>query len=300
MAADLGEWKQGAEVLREKLAEIPKDLSPEDFTARLQDAFRVKSGWTTEQDVYTCGQLEPETIVSACRAGELMWWLPMAAMTYFGNLEGLRQIYDSMKEDPGKGTNQPDLSTTISWGCWDYSIVAGAPPVMNGDVVNQLLDWGASPLADAYNQGTYFEKALRTSNAGVIRAFLEHGAPVELARNVCSEFINARNYQQAAQIQDAFGMGGFYTKVDDRTVMETKYISEATGDSVLRTVFNFGARRVNEVFEFARGDGAMTSCSFEDYDQKTLHVAQAKLEKLGGRTDDAPCALDKPKRPRIA
>ncbi|TAL28212.1 MAG: hypothetical protein EPN97_15270 [Alphaproteobacteria bacterium] len=299
MAADLGEWKQGVEVLRGRLANIPGVLSPEGLAARLEDAFRVKSGWTTEQDVYACGQLEPEILVSACRAGLLMWWVPMAAMTYFGNLEGLRVVHDAMEKDPGKGTNKPDLSTTLTWGCWNYSIIEGAPPVMNPDVVNQLLDWGAKPDVGEHNQGTFFEKALRTSNAGVIRAFLAHGAPVELARNVIREFINAGNYQQAAQIQDAFGIGGFYTKVDDRTVMETKYISEATGDSVLRTIFNFSARRVNEVFEFAHGGGAMNSCSFEDYDQKTLHVVREKLEKLGGRTDDAPCALDKPKRPRL-
>ncbi|MEZ0224177.1 MAG: hypothetical protein ACAH83_06475 [Alphaproteobacteria bacterium] len=296
MAADLEEWKLGVEILREKLAEIPQGLSPEDFTTRLHDAFSVKSAWTTERDVYACGQLDAKTLVAACRAGELMWWVPLAAMTYFGNLGALQEIYDAMKNDPGKGTSQPDLSTTISWGCWDYSIVAGAPPVMNGDVVNQLLDWGANPLADEYKQGTYFEKALRTSNAGVIRAFLDHGAPVELAQNVSRELITACNYKQAAQIQDAFGLGGFYTKVDDRTIMETKYISEAGGDGVLRTIFNFGARRVNEVFEFARGGGTMTSSNFDDYDQKTQHAAKEKLEKLGGKTDDAPCALDKPKR----
>jgi hypothetical protein len=296
MAAEPGEWKQGVEALRERLDAIRHDCEPETFANELRDAFSMKSGWTTEQDIYACGQLDAGILISACRENLLMWWQPLAAMAYFGNLEGLRRIYHAMEEDAGKGTGKPDLSTTLSWGAWDYSIAPGVPPVMNPAVVRQLLDWGASPLADTYNQGTYFEKALRTSNAGVIRAFLDHGAPAELARNVCREFINAGNYKQAAQIQDAFGMGGFYTKIDDRTVMETKYISEATGDSVLRTVFNFGARRVNEVFEFGRGGGAMNSCSFDEYDQKTLHVAQAKLEKLGGKVDDAPCVLDKPRR----
>ena len=299
MAADLAEWKQGVDMLRERLDAIPKDGAPEVFAGQLHEAFGIRSGWTTEQEVYACGQLDSGTLIAACREGLFMWWVPLAAMTYFGNLEGLQKIRDAMQQDPGKGSSYVDLSTTLSWGCWDYSIVAGAPPVMNPAVVNQLFDWGASPAASDHSNGTYFEKALRSSNAGVIRAFLDHGAPAEFALNVCRELINNRSYKQAALIQDAFGMGGFYTKVDDQTVMETKYISEATGESVLRTVFNFGARRVNEVFEFARGGGTMDSCSFEDYDQKTLHVARAKLEKLGGKTDDAPCALDKPKRPRL-
>lgn len=296
MAANLDDWKLGVEALRARISAIPGDDSPDNFAENLKEAFSIKAGWSSEQDVYTCGQLDPDTLIAACRAGALMWWLPLAAMTYFGNLESLKKIHDAMETDPGQGTSKPDYSTTLSWGVWDYSICPGVPPAMNPGVANQLFEWGARHDADAYREGTYFEKALRTSNAGVIHAFLSHGAPGELAQNISRELQAAGNHKQAGQIQEALGLGGFYTKVDDKTVMETKYICEPTGNSVLRTVFNFGAHRVNEVFEFARGGGTMNSCSFEDYDQKTLHVAKEKLEKLGGRTEDALCALDKPKR----
>jgi hypothetical protein len=300
MAGDLAAWKEGVESLRERLGAIPKDGGAENFATQLREAFRVKSGWTTEQDVYACGQLDADILIAACRENLMMWWVPMAAMSYFGDLDGLRKIRAAMEEEPGKCASKPELSMTLTWGCWDYSIIAGVPPVMNPSVVHQLLEWGAKPDVEEYNQGTYFEKALRTSNAGVIRAFLDHGAPPELASKVSRELLAANDYKQAAQIQEAFGMGGFYTKVDNQTLMETKYAPDTGGDAVLRTIFNFGARRVNEVFEFARGGGAMSSCSFDDYDAPALQIAKEKLEKLGGRAEPVVCLLDKPKQAHLA
>jgi hypothetical protein len=264
--------------------------------AQVSRAFAMLKDCDANMCVFVTGQVNPEAAIVACRAGVAQWWEALAGATYFGKLDNLRALRAAMEEDTGKCTTKPNFSATMTWGCWNYAIVEGVPPVMNTAVLEQLFDWGASPAYKDYNGGTYFEKALEGSPAAIINSFIRHGAPAERAEQARDQFINNGNYARARDIQQALGLGGFFTKVDDNTLMETKYIAQTGRTSQLRTVFNFGARRVNEIFETPGASTAMTSCNFDDYDRAALDAARQTLERLGGKPDAAFELAEKPKR----
>ena len=293
--ATRAEWQKPLDALRAELAELPP-CGDENRAARLEGAFAKMSGWSTEQKVFTVGQLEAPVLIDATRAGHLRWWEPMAGVTYFGRLDALRDLYAAMEADPGKTEKHTAFSSTMTWGAWDYSIAEGAPPVMKPEVLSQLFDWGADPMFKDHSSSTYFDKALRSSPADIIHVFLAHGALAPLADQVRDALLKAGSYKQAGEIQKALGLGGFYTKVDNQTLMETKYIQEPGRTSTLRTVFNFGAERVSEIFESAGAAPAITSCNFDDYNRNALDVARRALEKLGGDPDWQLTLPGKPKR----
>ncbi len=279
---------------RQKLAELRQALA-----AQGPAALQTTATWETHLRIFAFGQLDAQTLTDGCRAGAIPWWEPLAAKTYFGQLDDLRTLRAAMEADTGLSTDKPDLSTTMTWGSWPCPIVEGLPPALDGAVLDQLFDWGANPLIKDFNGGSYYDKALHESPSGVIHAFLSHGAPQNNATRIRDELLAAGNTRQAGEIQQALGLGGFFTKVDNRTLMETKYISEPGRNSILRTVFNFGAQRVNEVFETQGAGSAMTSCGFDDYDRRAIDAARDTLEKLGGAPGDA-WMLDKKKKAALA
>ena len=294
--ATRAEWQKPLDDLKCEFDAIDPLYSGEDRVVRLAGIFGVMKGWGDQQRVFALGHLETRLVIELCRAEVAQWWEALAGSTYFGRLDDLRRRHAAMEEDPGKCTQKPDLSATMTWGAFNYSIAEGAPPALNGDVASQLFDWGADPFYKDNRNETYFNKALRGSPAGVIHAFLSHGAPGETAMEVRDELLRAGEYKQAREIQTGLGLGGFYAKVDNATVMETKYVTDAGRACVLRTVFNFGAQRINETFEIAGGAPAMASCNFADYSRNAIDLARDALEKLGGDPGPDIRLPDKPRR----
>ena len=296
--ATRAEWEKPLDDLRARLAPLADMPSGDERNAALAAAFGPAAGWTREQKIFTLDGVGRRDAIDSARAGAIQWWEALASATYFGRLDDLRILHAALEQDPGNGS-KPDLSTIMTWGAWNSSIAEDVPPAGNPGVLNQLFDWGADPMFKAYNGGTYFDKALRGSRSGIIQAFLAHGAPPATAAQVRDQLLQNGDYSQAREIQSALGFGGFYAKVDDAAVMETKYVTDAGRGCVLRTVFNFGAQRVHEVFEAAGSAPAMTGCSFADYSRSAIDLARAALEKLGGKPGFEIPLSDKPRRPGL-
>lgn len=291
--ASLSSCKEKFGLVRLALA-APDALNAEGICRVLQGLPGADQG----ERIYVWSQLAPDVLITACRGGTVQWWEAMAAQAYFGQLNELRTLHAAMTDDLGKGA-KVDVSTTMTWTCWNYSNIDGISPAFNTEVLDQLFDWGADPMYKGTSNETYYEKSLRTAPAAIVRSFLQHGAPLQLAMTVRDSLLAKGGTAQAAEIQQALGLGGFFTKVDNQTLMEIKYISEPGRGSSLRTIFNFGARRVNEIFEPQGAASTMTSCNFEDYDANALDIAARTLEKLGGAPQAAFCLLDKKKRPHL-
>lgn len=293
------EWKSSLGYLRDQFDAMEKTPSGGYIiSARLrEDLGKIKlANWSNEQQVYVFGQLDVDKMIAVSREGLADWWPAFNGRAYFGDIDAVKKIRAAFEEDPGKG-EKPKVTSSMTWVAHPYALKGAETRDPDARILGLMLGWGADPMTD---KGQYFDKALRTASPEIIRAFADHKAPVANANAAYAELMKAKNYPQALNIQKAYGLDGFYTKVDNDTLLETKYAREATGaDSVFKTLFNFRSRRVSEIYETGAGvdaRAAMTVTPFEHYDTDALRRAQAVLEKLGGLPPDT---LDKPKRPKL-
>ncbi|MDI1228322.1 MAG: hypothetical protein PSY14_11615 [bacterium] len=249
------------------------------------------AGWDANRFVFTFGQLDAEKSAHLARAGVIQWWYAHTGHGYFGDVDGMRVIHGMHATDAGLKNEAIDASSALSWACFPHSVTAGEVSRMNADVVKQLFDWGAK---HDHEKSKYYKFALDGSPQDVIAAFIAQGADAGLATTVMTEKLAKKDYAQAMRIQQALGLDGFYTKIDSTTIMQTKFIMTPLA-SALKTIFNFGARRINEIYETGVDKDAvmtMTSSNFEQYDSGAVRRAQETLEKMGGNPPDV---LDKPK-----
>ncbi|HYD17897.1 MAG TPA: hypothetical protein VEF76_05420 [Patescibacteria group bacterium] len=265
-------------------AEIPDDLRQK-LAAKLAP---IKDD--NNRAVYTVGQLEPEKAGVLARAGIIKWWHAISGAAYFGNAAGMRRLREMSEADPGVEDPQKDYNATLTWASHPHRVTDGVVSRMDRETVAQLFEWGADP---GYENGKFFGYVLHQSPADIIRLYLDNGAPAAAAEVALREEMAKKNLLQAQQLTDALGLDGIYSRIDSATLMQVKYIGEATGVASLKTIFNFGARRVNEIYQ-APGDAqpVMTSTDFSAYDSGALRRAQETLQKMGGAPPDT---LDKPK-----
>lgn len=246
--------------------------------------------WDNNRFIFTFGQLDAEKSGHLARAGVIEWWHALNGHTFFGNLDGIRTVYAMHSDDAGGKAEKLNLGASMSWGSYPYK-AGGVESKMDEAVLRQLFDWGAKP---SYEKNKYYKLVLQGSPKPIIRQFIERGADAAMAEEAVTELLGKKDYTQAMRVNEALGRDGFYTKIDDSTIMQTKFIMTPVA-STLKTIFNFGARRINEIYEMGTGKEAsmtMTSSNFEQYDSTALRRAQETLEKLGGNPPDV---LDKPK-----
>jgi hypothetical protein len=291
------EWQKSLDGLRDKFDALAGTDAGFDIPASLREELQqIKTaGWNSERQVFVFGQLDVEKMIAVAREGLVEWWPAFNGRAYFGDIDAVRKIRAAFEENPGK-SEKPKLDSSMTWVAHPYALKDGALREPDARILEQMFRWGADPMTD---KGKYYDKALRLAPPDIIRVFVSHNAPLANANAAFEELMKARNYAQALNIQKAYGFDGFYTMVDGDTLLETKYAREAAGrDSVFKTLFNFRARRVTEVYETGAGNDAratMTVSDFGQYDTQALRRAQEVLEKMGGRPPDT---LDKP-RPRL-
>jgi hypothetical protein len=160
-------------------------------------------------------------------------------------------------------------------------------------MIRQLLKWGANPN---HSDGKWLEQALRLHKPDCIKPFLERGAAPEIIQRVMDALHKEQNFTQLGRVQEALARNNSY-KVDAETLMEEKYVPDAKGGTVLKTVFNFQARRVQEIYESAPGAPVVNTVPFAAYDAAALTLARDKLVRLGGSPRELETA---PEKPRLA
>lgn len=246
---------------------------PEDVKAQFQK--QSHSADLNDINVAVFGQLDTEKMIALARAGAVHWWQPFTGKAFFGDLDGMKKVYNASPADA-----RPSATSAMTWVCFPYK-AAGISNKIEASVLRQLFDWGAD-VND--KKGEWLEKAVRGLDGEPLKEFVKRG-------NVATVFKamdGLTDDPRRAEIQKLLQKPTSYVKVDDDTLGETKFIPDAQGGSTFKSLFNFRARRVNEVFESSGAKTIfMTSASFDDYDSAAIDFAREKLKALGGNPADS-------------
>ncbi|MBI1215640.1 MAG: hypothetical protein GC185_07465 [Alphaproteobacteria bacterium] len=289
-------WEATLDALQKHLAQMPVDDDGRpQVTENLRRTFSVlpDKNWGNDQKVFIFGQLDVDKMIPVCRAGLCPWWPVFTARAYFGDLDGLKKIHEAFTADKGK-ESKPGMSATLTWLSFPHTLRKGVPNVIEPKVISQLLDWGADAN---YENGEWLRTALRSLETEQIRPFIEHGAALAHISRELGALRQANNRQQAEKVEAALPGAVFHTLADSESLLETRFIPGVSGMASLQTLFNFSARRVQEIYEAVHeGKVGLNSVSFADYDTAVLQKAAKKLEELGGKPDALQDLLDKPVR----
>ncbi|MDF3025579.1 MAG: hypothetical protein K0R10_2940 [Alphaproteobacteria bacterium] len=264
-----------------------------EFTAALERVHQVGDVWQVPEDVKflfqkqshnpdlndvnvaVFGQLDTQKMIVMAKAGAVHWWQPFTGKAFFGDVEAMRKIYNAAPTEA-----RPNATSAMTWVSFPYK-AAGVSNKIEASVLRQLFDWGADVNE---KKGEWLEKAVRQLDGEPLKEFVTRG-------NIATVFKAMDGLKDEArqkEIQKLLQKPTSYVKVDDDTLSETKFIPDAQGGSSFKSLFNFRARRVNEVYEAPGGKTTfMTSASFDDYDSAAIDFAREKLKALGGKPADS-------------
>ncbi len=246
---------------------------PEDVKAQFQK--QSHNSELNDMNVAVFGQLDPDKMIALARAGAVHWWQPVTGKAFFGDVEGMRKIYNATPAE-----SRPNATSAMTWVCFPYK-AAGVSNKIEAAVLRQLFDWGADVNE---KKGEWLEKAVRNLEGDALKEFVTRGNVATVFKAMDSIKDEARQME----IQKLLQKPTSYVKVDDTTLSETKFIPDAQGGSWFKSLFNFRARRVTEVFEYGSDRKAlMSTASFDDYDSQAIDFAREKLKALGGNPADS-------------
>ncbi len=241
---------------------------PEDVKALFQKQSHNPD--INDVNVAVFGQLDTDKMIALAQAGAVHWWQPVTGKAFFGDVEAMKKIYNAAPTE-----SRPNATSAMTWVCFPYK-AAGVSNKPDAAVLRQLFDWGADVNE---KKGEWLEKAVRELTGEPLKEFVKRGNIATVFKAMDSMTDDARR----AEIQKLLQKPTSYVKVDNDTLAETKFIPDPQGGASFKSLFNFRARRVNEVFESAdRKTTFMTSASFDDYDSAAIDSAREKLTALGG------------------
>ncbi|MCC7038542.1 MAG: hypothetical protein IT560_14735 [Alphaproteobacteria bacterium] len=245
---------------------------PEDVKAQFQKQSHNPD--INDINVAVFGQLDTDKMIALARAGAVHWWQPFTGKAFFGDADGMKKIYNAVPAE-----SRPNATSAMTWVCFPYK-AAGVSNKIEVAVLRQLFDWGADVNE---KKGEWLEKAVRQLDGEPLKEFVKRGSIATVFKAMDAITDDTRR----AEIQKLLQKPTSYVKVDDDTLSETKFIPDAQGGSTFKALFNFRARRVNEVFEGPdRKTVFMTSAAFGDYDSAAIDFAREKLKSLGGKPND--------------
>lgn len=263
-----------------------------EFSAALERVYQAGGVWQVPEDVKflfqkqsqnpdlndvnvaVFGQLDTQKMIVMAAAGAVHWWQPFTGKAFFGDLDAMKKIYNATPSE-----SRPNATSAMTWVCFPYK-AAGVSNKIDAAVLRQLFDWGADVNE---KKGEWLEKAVRNLDGEPLKEFVKRGNIATVFKAMDGMTDDARR----AEIQKLLQKPTSYVKVDDDTLSETKFIPDAQGGSSFKSLFNFRARRVNEVFESSdRKTTVMTSASFDEYDSAAIDFAREKLKALGGKPKD--------------
>jgi len=247
-----------------------------------------ESGWDNDRRVYTFGTGETKQNVLAARAGLIPWWPVLTGAAFFGALDDLRYI-KSAADKYASPDKQPSLNSALTWISFPNKLFEDVRNKIEPKVIKQLMEWGANPN---HEDGKWFTKALWNLDADCIKVYLDHGGSYDTVSAVMTAA--DKNSDVRKKILPLLYGRSFMTKTGDDTLVQSQFIPDIYGVSLFRTVFNFQAQRVHEIYEAANMTPVMHSYDFSDYNTGMLGSAHDALKKLGGSAPDILRATGKP------
>lgn len=283
-------WDLAIQNLDAELKRLAGHARAAEIPQALRETLSAAETWDNNRKVITFGQLPADKLVPLCREGLVPWWIPMTGAAIFGDHKALQVLKDAVDADAGKN-GKPGYSNMLSWLCLQDGFEDMHYPVKTTpEVLRQLFSWGANPnVAD----GKWLALAAERLSAECLALFIDHGASATVLLQAMDQLAAGKKTAQLSHLREAMKGRTSYSKIDDDTLLEVRYIADSVKGSTLRRIFNFGAGRVQEIYEPVGGTPAMTSVGFEGYAPRLLESAAERLAKLGGK----PAAqLDKPAR----
>lgn len=281
-------WRDTHRHVRDLFAQLSEDAQgdvvvPEAVRTAMQ---KLDSGeWSNDRRLYTFGTGETRQNILAARAGLVPWWTVFTGAAYFGALADLRVVKDAA--DRYAGDKAPNLDSAMTWISFPSKLMDGVRNKIEPAVIRQLLEWGADPN---YEDGKWFTKALYNLEADCIKPFLEHGGSFDTVSAVMTQ----ANADTRKKIMPLLYGRSFMDKNGDDTLVQTQCLADINGLSYFRTIFNFRAQRVHEIYEAANTTPVVHSYDFESYNTAMLGDAHAELKKRGGSAPDILRATGKP------
>jgi hypothetical protein len=290
-------WKACADELNNSLLSLDMDAAQRKASAALPEkdaeaermvAFaEVKkainlaqvSNWPAVRMHYTLGRLDTKRALLCCERKILDWQSLLNAKAAFGTGRDVETVFEQAR----LAGVALDLAMPLRHAAKPVLLVAGLRHEGNADTVDRLLRMGADPATD---NGGVFQTAVLEGRADIGRIIARHGQQGLLDTAAWMNWARQnRKVKALPDFRDIWWEYGRYQALDHETLVETKPMPDNTGN--LRILFNFAARRVEEIHEFTNPkQNLVTSFSFDDYGQSALEAARDKLIELGGRPSD--------------
>lgn len=241
-----------------------------------QKAFRELGDMPKEENnfkIFAGGRIGLEQGIALAQSGAMPWWHLHTGRAFAGDLEGLKRVDDEMK----KAGHKISYDAALTWISYPHELVEGHGNRITPAVLQQMMDWGANPN---YDNGNWLAKALRTQEEQCLAVFIRAGAESTHVLRVLEELAAEDKTSRVNVIRQVTRGQTLDGRVDDQTLLKATFSPDG---AVLKTYFNFAARRVQEVHMSVDKDSAMQGAHFRDYDGGAIEAAQQSLQKLGGK-----------------
>jgi hypothetical protein len=240
--------------------------------------------WPAVRMQYTLGQLDTEKLILCCERKLLDWQSVFNAKAAFGAAEDMPAIFDAARQ---QGVTL-DLAAPLRAAAKPMLLVAGLRHEGNLETVQELLKLGADPGIDS---GAVYQAAVVEGRTDIGRALAKHGQGGLLDTAAWMRWgLSQRKPKLYADFRAIYWDYGRFQALDTQTLAETKPLPDNAGN--LRILYNFAARRVEEIHEFANPkQNTVTGFTFDEYGSTAIEAAHAKLAELGGDPADAGPAL---------
>lgn len=306
MSADLshirGSWKASLDYLENLFGQAVAQSG--DGTIKAEDAQSLAQhmralgaeGWDSNRKIYTYSQLKLDLTIPAAEAGLIPWWAVMSGRAYAGDLDGLRKVYDLTRKKIIEEDSRPDVNSTLTWVSFPHKVNDSYSNKIRPDVLQQLFDWGADPNREG---GKWLINALKECDAEAVDVWLDNGASLKTVVQVING-MNGRNAERHAFLLSRLPGRAYYDALDADTLLETKFVPDVGGTSAFKTVFNFKAQRVTEIYESPRQQQpVMVSSLFEDFSVTAVAAAREKLESITGKPVETSARIAKTPKPKL-
>lgn len=239
----------------------------------------VKEVTNNNDRLAVLGRINVDRMIALAEQGGADWWYAFNGRVFAGDVEGMKKVYDAAQKKSGDAATLLNLTSAMSWINTPMTLEGDYKNNIKAEAFRQLIAWGADPSFDGES---FFPAALRTLDGDSIKALVDGGGNPDTVLAVMGQLRAEGKTSQAEKIESAVKGKTLDFKIEDQMLLRAKLLPDALGVGSLRTIFNFRAAHVTDVYEYGQGKSVTTSVSFDDYDPEAVSQARERLAALGG------------------
>lgn len=226
------------------------------------------------------GRIDVDRMIALAEQGGADWWFAFNGRVFAGELEGMQKVYDAAAKS-GNANDLLSFTSAMTWLSRPLTLDGDYASNIKPEAFRQLIEWGADP---SFNGESHFLDALRNLGSECIKVLVDAGAKPDTVFSVMAQLRAEGNTEQAKRIEASVKGKTLDYKIDDQMLLRAKLLPDALGVSTLKTIFNFRAASVTEIYEYGADRSAVpTTATFDQYDPEAVASARERLETLGGK-----------------